>query len=63
MTHKHVPRGMIEAPFPVRPGLIARVTIPEDLTSDEAARLARFIMTFAVDADFASVPAVSGDPE
>lgn len=42
--------GLIEYPFPVRPGLRARLNLPEDLTPAEAERVAAFIKTLAFDA-------------
>jgi hypothetical protein len=33
--------------FPIRPGRIAQVVIPRDLTRDEADRLCRFVATLA----------------
>jgi hypothetical protein len=45
-----VPDGLIEYPFPVRPGLRARLNLPEDLTPAEADRVAAFIKTLAFDA-------------
>ncbi len=34
---------MVNYPFPIRPGLLATLTLPEDLSDDEAGRLAGFI--------------------
>jgi hypothetical protein len=39
---------LIEYPFPLRPGVRAILTLPEDLTDAEAKRLARFVETLAV---------------
>ncbi|MCZ2847460.1 hypothetical protein [Modestobacter sp. VKM Ac-2978] len=41
--------GLIEYPFPVRPGLRAKLRLPEDLTPAEADRVAAFIKTLAFD--------------
>ena len=41
--------GLIEYPFPIRPGLRARLILPDDLTSSEAERVAAFIKTLAFD--------------
>lgn len=40
--------GMIEYPFPIRPGVQARIALPEDLSEKEAKRVARFIETLAI---------------
>jgi hypothetical protein len=39
---------LIENPFPLRPGVSALITVPEDLTEAEAKRLAKFVETLAV---------------
>jgi hypothetical protein len=39
---------LIEYPFPLRPGVRALITLPEDLTEAEAKRLALFVETLAV---------------
>jgi hypothetical protein len=39
---------LIEYPFPLRPGVRAILTLPEDLTESESTRLARFVETLAV---------------
>ena len=44
----HAP-GMITYPFPIRPGLQGKITLPEDLTRREAERIAAFIGTLAFD--------------
>ena len=41
--------GLIEYPFPIRPGVRARLALPEDLTPAEADRLAAHIKTLAFD--------------
>ena len=45
----HVPARapLIEYPFPLRPGIRARIALPEDLTEKEAKRLARFVESLA----------------
>lgn len=49
LNHGHVPvrAALIEYPFPLRPGVQARVALPEDLNEKEAKRLARFIESLA----------------
>ena len=48
-TTEEVPvRMLVEYPFPLRPGLQARLVLPEDLTDDEAERLTAYIRTLAV---------------
>ena len=42
------PSRMIEYPFPLRPGLQARLELPEDITEQEVARLIRFVQSLAV---------------
>lgn len=39
--------GLIEYPFPLRPGLRARLMLPEDLSAAEANRIAAFVRTLA----------------
>ena len=41
--------GLIEYPFPLRPGLRARLMLPEDLSVAEADRIAAFIHALAFD--------------
>lgn len=36
--------------FPMRPGRLAQVVLPRDLTKEEAARLCAFVMSLAVPA-------------
>lgn len=38
---------LIEYPFPLRPGVQARIALPEDLTEKDAKRLARFVESLA----------------
>jgi hypothetical protein len=54
----HVPprSSLIEYPFPLRPGVQARLALPEDLTEREAKRLARFVESLAV----SEQPAITG---
>lgn len=42
--------GLIEYPFPLRPGLRARLMLPEDLTAAEAERVSAFIRALAFEA-------------
>jgi len=44
----HIRSPLIEYPFPLRPGVRALITLPEDLTEAEAKRLAKFVETLAV---------------
>lgn len=39
--------GMVTYPYPVRPGILAQLKLPEDLTSREAERIARFVASLA----------------
>ncbi len=41
--------GMITYPFPIRPGMQGKITLPEDLSTREAKRIAAFIGTLAFD--------------
>jgi hypothetical protein len=41
--------GVITYPFPIRPGLQGRITLPENLTSREADRISAFIKTLAME--------------
>lgn len=41
-----LPEGIALA-FPVRPGFLAQVTVPQDLTLDEARRMGAFLLTLA----------------
>ena len=42
----HAP-GMITYPFPIRPGMQGKITLPEDLSMREAKRIAAFVSTLA----------------
>lgn len=42
------PAKMLEHPLPLRPGLTAKLVLPEDLTSAEAARLVEFVKLLPV---------------
>lgn len=48
------PARMIEYPFPLRPGLQARLELPEDITEQEVARLIRFVQSLAVTEEWAT---------
>lgn len=41
--------GVITYPFPIRPGLQGRITLPENLTRREADRISAFIKTLAME--------------
>ncbi len=45
-VHPGSPEGIALA-FPVRPGFLAQVTVPQDLTVDEARRMGAFLLTLA----------------
>lgn len=49
VTSQPVDSGLIEYPFPIRPGVRAQLALPEDLTPAEADRLAAHIKTLAFD--------------
>lgn len=51
-------RPLIEYPFPLGPGVQARITLPEDLTDKEAKRIARFVESLA----FTEQLAITGSP-
>jgi hypothetical protein len=40
---------MVTYPYPVRPGLLAQVSLPADLTAKEADRVAKFVASLAFD--------------
>jgi hypothetical protein len=48
--HPHQP-GMITYPFPIRPGLQGKISLPEDLTTREAKRIGAFLTALAVEED------------
>lgn len=41
--------NMVSYPYPVRPGMLAHIQLPADLTSREAERIARFVASLAFD--------------
>lgn len=43
-----VSEDALSYPFPVRPGIVGQITLPSDLTPDEAERVAGFIRALAV---------------
>lgn len=49
----HAPHqpGMITYPFPIRPGVQGKISLPEDLTMREAKRIAAFVSTLALEDD------------
>jgi hypothetical protein len=54
---------MVKYPYPVRPGLLAHVELPADLTASEAERVAKFVASLAFDEGLAARAGQSGDPE
>jgi len=44
-----VSRAMVSYPFPLKAGVVGRITLPEDLSEREAARVGRFVGALAVD--------------
>jgi hypothetical protein len=48
--------GMITYPFPIRPGMQGKITLPEDLSVREAKRIAAFISTLAMEEDVPHQP-------
>lgn len=44
-------QDFIDYPFPLRPGRIAQIRLPADLTSAEARRLSAFLASLALDAE------------
>jgi len=47
-------------PFPLRPGLVVRISLPPDLTGRESRRLARFLETLTVDSEHLPTRAANG---
>jgi hypothetical protein len=43
------PQGLIQYPYPLRPGVILTISLPADLTQKEAGRLSTFVHSLAVD--------------
>lgn len=43
--------GLVDYPFPIREGLIARLVLPRDLKTSEVKRLSAFMTTLALDFD------------
>jgi hypothetical protein len=56
--HGDASEGMIQYPYPLRPGVRVTVSLPPDLTPREAQKLATFIGSLAVD-EQAALPAGS----
>lgn len=55
--------GMVTYPYPVRPGLLAQIMLPEDLTAKEAERVAKFVASLAFEERLAiAAGPVQGDP-
>lgn len=54
------PAGMIEYPYPIRPGLQARLVLPEDLTVSEARRITAFVSSLAWPAEDALLALLPG---
>ena len=48
---------LIEHQIPLRPGIRARITLPEDLTEKEAMRVARFAQSLAFSSDQPAITA------
>jgi hypothetical protein len=44
---------MVTYPYPVRPGLLAQLKLPANLTAKEATRLAKFVESLAFDEQLA----------
>lgn len=60
-TH-HGP-ALITYPFPIRPGLQGKISLPEDLTMREAKRIAAFVSTLALEEEPTQQLAITaGDP-
>lgn len=45
----HIAGGGMALGYPLRPGLLARVVVPQDMTVEEARRMGAFLVTLAVD--------------
>lgn len=43
------PKNLVSYPFPIRPGMLAQISLPADLTKAEAKRLAAFVESLALD--------------
>jgi hypothetical protein len=42
-------KQMLNLPYPIRPDVLATIQVPRDMSSEEAARLAAFVRTLAID--------------
>ncbi len=42
---------LLQYPFPIRPGVQGKITLPEDLTAKEARRIATFVASLAIEED------------
>jgi len=51
ILHEIPKTGLVEYPFPLREGQIARLVLPRDLKTSEVRRLTAFMSTLAVDFD------------
>jgi hypothetical protein len=49
-TNRAASAGEVEYPFPLRPGVMARLILPMDLTGDEATRIQNFVGMLVVGA-------------
>lgn len=45
-----VPAGLVQYPFPLRPNLLAYLSLPADMTSEESARVVQFVNALGQDA-------------
>jgi hypothetical protein len=57
IRHEMPQAGLVEYPFPIRDGQIARLVLPRDLKTSEVKRLSAFMSTLAVDFEPASTSA------
>jgi hypothetical protein len=48
-TTEQPAKDLVSYPFPIRPGLLAQISLPADLSKAEAKRLAAFVKSLAMD--------------
>jgi hypothetical protein len=48
MTAGKAPRHLVTTPFPLAGGIVAHITIPHDLTPDEAERMGQALKFLAI---------------
>jgi hypothetical protein len=61
LTNRAAHGRLIHFPLPLRPGLMAYLLLPPDITADEAERVARYVRALVVDGE-ASTSATTSNP-